>query len=1328
MITPNEQALFEPLTADGVPMASRSVPTEISAAFESAGHPFKTITSSSIREYLKKLTTSLGKPVAQIPRASLQQTEWIVELLKFCLSDGHTDLRDLPLALLQDGTLHRFGQAPSGWIYRATSLEKELFSRFPQWFLDSEVEAVLPASEVKGVTAFTVELVVQRLVELDWWQKASQGNGYLWEPDGAGTDLPNSAWLSLLYKYLATAPSPLPGSMKEVPFVPGLDNYLYQGGYTTTPLWSATSSIRKKDQDALNYFGIPIVSTHSIPKNLFEDFFNHHPKNSLIFNLTPLDVIDTLETYAENHELPSYDEQQYRGLLNYINTAALNQLKEDKGRQAKLKHLPIFPTTDGELVALEHEDYKVGVPEAELPPCELRIKLLDGGSQWKYLFEILGVKRLSLDILIQDHILPAYPNLNTDKQLKIMEWLQSALPTALSDLRSQRANDSRLKEAVKNAPLIKCTDGKLRSATKTYRPGTPNVLEVLGKNAALPDMESVYKGDPDSWLALFQCLGIQDKLQAQDLIDRINQLREELRNSSMDAVTDPCLRLLKYVEENWSQLQQQQVKVGSASMKFQEAIQYVQWLPVVTDPHELAKYPGAKQPAKQLYKSSDVLCFRDANIAASQGFKILPRESLPAKTKEEMGFHSPSFDQATAHLEQLIRIWESGSEKSLPNFDTAVKKVYQYLNSFLNPNLSQKETYKRKLREKFNSKKCIWDGKGHFWKAEYVFTQKIQKLFGKHRFNCGEFNLYLALGQRKNVSWEDCNNFLSEIAIRYPNGITEQNKDAKADLQCVQHTLKHMISLMKQRKELSFILTEDNHLRPPNEVWLPDIKRYVEPVQNLGKVSLLHPTVDQKFGIAVGCNSLKKAREDKGTDMLLSREAKAKVQAERWQKQLQTSQFWEGLERLVRHEDKISPNDRFDVSWLKDFQIQVAEQVKTNLYWDTSKLSKLIAKDVPVNSYCDREAKVIYILYAPDVGSEFLAECLNGLLEKFALDNEICLVSIFDKESDQIHNYLDQRGIQSLPKSKEEKYEELEEAAPVDFQESGTEPADPSTQTGKETIPPTQPSKSPATQSILDVPSPAGKSTANTSSKSDREANQAESETDSDKARENGSSYQGNSSDRRNASRSPYSNRPHSSGNNRTGQHTTDTQPRPQTTSNSSKSSQGGGFSADTRVRAQREIEPSESEQLTQEKRREVGNKGVEIVLQYELEQGRTPVEMDQLWYNNPGYDIESTEQDEPDFDSRWCESRGTDGSIRYIEVKSFKGEWPRGGAKLSRRQFLFGLDVGEQFWLYVVEYVETPGKRKIHCIPNAAQETKSFYFDPGWKEVAQHFGEVWEE
>lgn len=858
-------------------------------------------------------------------------------------------------------------------------------------------------------------------------------------------------------------------------------------------------------------------------------------------------------------------------------------------------------------------------------------------------------------------------------------------------------------------------------------------------------MKSVYKGDPDSWLALFQCLGIQDKLQAQDLIDRINQLREELRNSSMDAVTDPCLRLLKYVEENWSQLRQQQVTVGSASMKFQEAIRSVQWLPVVTDPQELAKYPGAMQPAKQLYKSSDVLCFGDANIAASQGFKILPRESLPAKVKEEMGFQSPSFDQATAHLEQLIRIWESGSKKSLSNFDAAVRKVYQYLNPLLN--LSQKETYKRKLREKFKSKKCIWDGKGQFWYAEHVFTKNITKFFGRHRLTWGKNNLFLALGQREDVIWDDCNNFLSEIATLYPNGITEQSEDAKVDLRCVQHTLKHMASLMKQRKEqgkigtpkLNFILTEDNHLRPPNEVWLPDVKKYVKPVQSLKKVPLLHPDIDQRFGMSVGCNSLKKAREYRGTKMSLNKDPKAKFQAkfqaERWQKQLQFSQFWEGLERLVRHDDKIDPNERFDVSRLKYFQIQVAEQIQTNLYRDMS-MRELIAKDVDVNYYCDEEAKVIYILYAPAVGSEFLAECLNGLLEEFALNNnEICLVSILDKESDQIHNYLDQKGIQSLPKSEEEKDEELEEAEPVDFGESETEPAEPAThpqkvqkptQAGKETVPPTQPSKSPARQSILDVQSSDGKNVTTPSSQSDREANQAESETDSDKARENGSSYEGNSSDRRNASRSPHSNRPHSSGNNRTGQRTTDTQPRPQTTSNSSKSSQGGGFSADTRVRAKREIEPSDSE--AQEKRREVGNKGVDIVLQYELKQGRTPVEMDQLSYNNPGYDIESTEQDEPDSDSRWCQSTDTDDSVRYIEVKSFKGEWPRGGAKLSRRQFWFGLDAGEQFWLYVVEYVETPGKRKIHCIPNAAKETKSFYFDPGWKEVAQHFGEVWEE
>jgi hypothetical protein len=110
----------------------------------------------------------------------------------------------------------------------------------------------------------------------------------------------------------------------------------------------------------------------------------------------------------------------------------------------------------------------------------------------------------------------------------------------------------------------------------------------------------------------------------------------------------------------------------------------------------------------------------------------------------------------------------------------------------------------------------------------------------------------------------------------------------------------------------------------------------------------------------------------------------------------------------------------------------------------------------------------------------------------------------------------------------------------------------------------------------------------------------------------------------------------------------------------------------------------------------------MERVMAYERTQGRNPEAMSG---NHTGYDIESIQED---------------GSVRYIEVKSFQGSWRGSGAKVSKAQFWKAKEEGENFWLYVVECAEDDLGHTIHPIQDPANRTNEFYFDDGWKALAQ--------
>jgi len=132
------ESLHEPLCLDSVDLPDPVLPTELEEAFSQAKKPFTIFRPEDLRRRL--LTSkSLGIPLAKASRACLRKREWVVDLLKYCLSDGCLDARGLPLAILADGTLETFGYNPSGFIYRVPVNDRQIlinkiFADYPKWF------------------------------------------------------------------------------------------------------------------------------------------------------------------------------------------------------------------------------------------------------------------------------------------------------------------------------------------------------------------------------------------------------------------------------------------------------------------------------------------------------------------------------------------------------------------------------------------------------------------------------------------------------------------------------------------------------------------------------------------------------------------------------------------------------------------------------------------------------------------------------------------------------------------------------------------------------------------------------------------------------------------------------------------------------------------------------------------------------------------------------------------------------------------------------------------------------------------------------------------
>jgi hypothetical protein len=132
---------------------------------------------------------------------------------------------------------------------------------------------------------------------------------------------------------------------------------------------------------------------------------------------------------------------------------------------------------------------------------------------------------------------------------------------------------------------------------------------------------------------------------------------------------------------------------------------------------------------------------------------------------------------------------------------------------------------------------------------------------------------------------------------------------------------------------------------------------------------------------------------------------------------------------------------------------------------------------------------------------------------------------------------------------------------------------------------------------------------------------------------------------------------------------------------------------------------------LTPEERKrniELGAAAVEIVCRFERDRERTPTVLGQT---HPGYDINST-------DPR-VESMDPAGGTRHIEVKGVRGPWDQMGVAISARQYQAARELGDRFWLYVVEWADEPARAVVHPIRNPFARITAYFFDRGWRQLA---------
>src|SRR5690606_13141271 len=97
---------------------------------------------------------------------------------------------------------------------------------------------------------------------------------------------------------------------------------------------------------------------------------------------------------------------------------------------------------------------------------------------------------------------------------------------------------------------------------------------------------------------------------------------------------------------------------------------------------------------------------------------------------------------------------------------------------------------------------------------------------------------------------------------------------------------------------------------------------------------------------------------------------------------------------------------------------------------------------------------------------------------------------------------------------------------------------------------------------------------------------------------------------------------------------------------------------------------------------------------------------------------LRRTQEGNPGFDLFEADSHGR--QTRWVEVKSMTGTLKDHPVGLSRTQFECAREMGDAYWLYVVEHASDPEQARVLRIQNPIGKARTYTFDCGWTHVAQ--------
>ncbi|MBI5294600.1 MAG: DUF3883 domain-containing protein [Chloroflexi bacterium] len=1332
-----QSQLQSPFAADGMPIPRPALPTHITQGYQAAGVEFNFVTPALIRNRLR-VDKDINKPLSEINRNILSRRTWIVDLLKFCLSDNPgKDLVGVPLVILADQKLHTLGMFIGNVAFLASEEEQNLFSDFKYWFVETQFaeECELTPIPEAYLHKSTPQQIINSLHYVLNFPKRNPFSN--WDPQAENS--PNSNWLKLVYEYLSlhiTEALQNEDELKKLHLVPDQFNRLWKFSEFTTPL-IPPEDLSQDFQSALTKFGFPIVTGASHLVSVIREF-QKKASDKFIWGFTGRDFVDTLSAFSHDwqEKFPAYIPEIHNPVLDFLSSPLVIenlQQQQNIDRIAKLKGLLVYPTIDEVLVRAS--DPELYLPANYDPPNGVgTLRLLSTGpdGRWKPLLRLMKIEELDRPTLIQKVLVPEYVTLSLEAQVLILEWIRDNLNLAETEQQSKNlVGHTKITDLIANSPLILCTDGNYHPCSAVYDPRQEQLIRgVLGDAANFPNLR-VYL-DQERWLKFFrEDLGMASSPRASAILQAVDKLIVESEEGGIPLVSDRLLSIFNYIvlTENWNQLIQEKIGEGMSGINpllLTDLLRERKWLPAQRDTKQLSRYATYQVPANRLYQPKELYMAAQGHLVVSQMPLAMVRQPDKEVT-QALGFPDyPPLILVIKHFDAILKEWSEEDHNGIKEeiLTRSIGAIYQYFGNLTDASdLIVLKTHYAKIE-------CLWDPrKKIFCMPNYVFRESVQYMepWRTQIFinNPQQDEGYTNLGRLNEPRIEDFVDFLNNLQNKF-EGLFLTDEISRQVLEVLRRLSTALMD--NDAKPIFPVLTQSNRLIDYTDVYVFDARWLQDKLFENSIHFLLHAEVPSELIKVVGIRLLSKSIQERMPfDPSPSNSPELQIQCNQLQNLICSKEFHSGIMRLIRAE---YGDHTENLNWLKQTSICAVESINVDIWLVEEHFTDHQIGSGVDNYFIDRDKLTIYLTpQKPTVMHNVLGQAINSQLGDLKLSDTAFLTAILGFSPDEIDETLDQLHVAALPEQVKREFvspeidgtigyignDNEDELPTLESFDERQEESEDRTDTGKNNT--QQPSTEIQSQAPAIEPGSEEFNAPDIQQSGQKEKDEylGHEQGEQDWKHQPG---RGNI-DHRNEDpefreptgedvppptqpgdgKSPASDQPDSGG-------LGSNYPPRESWAGKKSGKHSGSHSTNDRIFTSgvysHQGQQSELGE-TDSQNDEIGNRAVDRVINHEIKQGNKPIRMP---HNNPGYDIEVYDADGQTL-------------LKYIEVKGINGSWGVGGVSISSTQYDFGELHPDKFWLYVVEYALDNNASQIYPIQNPTRHITHYRFDHGWKDLA---------